>query len=92
LATVFERIGREIEDLLGGEPREARRGGGGESTADAPPPSAAPTRSPPTLADRRAELDRLLRAELEAQGVTVTGKEVARVVSVAVGKGIEWAG
>jgi ATP-dependent Clp protease ATP-binding subunit ClpA len=92
LATVFERIGREIEDLLGGEPREARRGGGGESTADAPPPSAAPPRSPPTLADRRAELDRLLRAELEAQGVTVTGKEVARVVSVAVGKGIEWAG
>jgi len=84
LATVFERIGREIEDLLGGERREA--------AADASPPSAAPPRSAPTLADRRAELDRLLRAELESQGVTVTGKEVARVVSAAVGKGIEWAG
>ena len=84
LATVFERIGREIEDLLGGKPREA--------AADASPPSAAPPRSAPTLADRRAELDRLLRAELESQGVTVTGKEVARVVSAAVGKGIEWAG
>ncbi len=92
LATVFERIGREIEELLGGEPREAARGEGGETTADTPPPSAAAPRSPPTLADRRAELDRLLRAELEAQGVTVTGKDVARVVSAAVGKGIEWAG
>jgi hypothetical protein len=84
LATVFERIGREIEDLLGAEPRDA--------AARTPPPSAAPPRSAPPLADRRAELDRLLRAELETQGVTVTGKEVARVVSAAVGKGIEWAG
>jgi len=92
LATVFERIGREIEDLLGGEPRDAAPGGAGETAADAPPPSAAPPRSPPTLADRRAELDQLLRAELEAQGVIVTGTDVARVVSAAVGKGIEWAG
>ncbi len=91
LATVFERIGREIEDLLGGEPREAARGGESEKTADAPA-AAAPPRSTPTLADRRAELDRLLRAELEAQGVTVTGNDIARVVSAAVGKGIEWAG
>ncbi len=93
LATVFERIGREIEDLLGGEPREAAaRGGEGGATADSPPPSAAPPRAAPTLADRRAELDRLLRAELEAQGVIVTGNDVARVVSAAVGKGLEWAG
>lgn len=91
LATVFERIGREIEDLLGGEPRGAARGGESETAADAPP-AAAPPRSPPTLADRRAELDRSLRAELEAQGVTVTGNDIARVVSAAVGKGIEWAG
>ncbi len=92
LATVFERIGREIEDLLGGASREAGApGGGGETAADAPP-SADPPHSPPTLSDRRAELDRLLRAELEAQGVIVTGNDVARVVSVAVGKGIEWAG
>jgi len=90
LATVFERIGREIEDLLGGEPREAAQGES-EKTADAPP-AAGPPRSTPTLADRRAELDRLLRAELESQGVTVTGNDIARVVSAAVGKGIEWAG
>ena len=30
--------------------------------------------------------------ELERQGLVVTGQEVARVVGVAVGKGIEWAG
>jgi hypothetical protein len=48
--------------------------------------------TPPSLADRRAELDRLLRAELESQGVTVTGQDIARVVGASVGKGIEWAG
>jgi hypothetical protein len=41
---------------------------------------------------QRDELDRKLRAELERQGLVVTGKEVARVVEQAVGKGIEWAG
>jgi len=88
LATVFERIGREIEDLLGGEPREAAgREAGGDPSVGTTPPSAVPT-----LADRRGELDRLLRAELEAQGVTVSGTDIARVVSAAVGKGIEWAG
>jgi hypothetical protein len=34
----------------------------------------------------------LLRTELEAQGVTVGGQEIARVVAAAVGKGIEWTG
>ena len=82
LAAVFDRIGREIELLLGGEQRTA--------PADAPAP--VPDRPSPSLQERRDELDRLLRAELEAQGVTVSGREVARVVSAAVGKGIEWAG
>ena len=46
----------------------------------------------PSLEEQRADLDGRLRAELERQGIVVTGKEVARVVGVAVGKGIEWAG
>ena len=93
LATVFERIGREIEELLGGERRgNAVHSGEGGASAEASPPSTAPHRPPPPLADRRDELDRLLRAELEAQGVTVAGRDIARVVGVAVGKGIEWAG
>jgi hypothetical protein len=44
------------------------------------------------LEEQRADLDHRLRAELERQGIVVGGKEIARVVSVAVGKGIEWAG
>jgi ATP-dependent Clp protease ATP-binding subunit ClpC len=84
LATMFERIGHEIEELLGA--------GGREKSTDAG--AAAPTQPPPaaTPQDRRDELDRLLRAELEAQGVTVTGQAIARAVGAAVGKGIEWAG
>ena len=36
------------------------------------------------------DLDRLLRQELESQGIVVGGPDVARVVGAAVGKGIEW--
>jgi ATP-dependent Clp protease ATP-binding subunit ClpA len=86
LATVFERIGKELEELLGGggesrAPSARGRDGGAGSEA-----------TPPSLAERRAELDQLLRAELESQGVTVSGQDIARVVGAAVGKGIEWAG
>jgi ATP-dependent Clp protease ATP-binding subunit ClpC len=90
LATVLQRFGEEIEQLLGGG--EGRRGAAKEAAADAesPPPAAASPRRP--LEEQRDELDRRLRQELERQGIVVTGKEVARVVGVAVGKGIEWAG
>jgi ATP-dependent Clp protease ATP-binding subunit ClpC len=82
LAAMFDRIGKEIDALLGGTQRE--------QPAE---PKPAPERPhPPTLQEQRDELDRLLRTELEAQGVTVGGQEIARVVAAAVGKGIEWAG
>jgi hypothetical protein len=74
---VLEQVVADFQEMLGGEGR--RR------TAEAPAPSV-------TLDDRRAELDRLLREELERQGIVVTGRDVARVVAAAVGKGIEWAG
>ena len=83
LAAMFDRIGKEIDSLLGGTPRE--------QPAEAKPAPERPSR-PPTLQEQRDELDRLLRTELEAQGVTVGGQEIARVVAAAVGKGIEWAG
>jgi ATP-dependent Clp protease ATP-binding subunit ClpC len=82
---MLERIGAEIERMLGGEP--ARRPG----TAPSPAAPAAP-RPTGTLAERCAELDRLLRQELERQGIVVRGPDVARVVGAAVGKGIEWQG
>ncbi|PYP10775.1 MAG: hypothetical protein DMD56_08160, partial [Gemmatimonadetes bacterium] len=88
---MLERIGAEIEKMLGGEGRSKAVDGGGGVTADQPPPSStAVHRPPPSLADRRAELDQLLRAELEHQGIVVSGQDIARVVGAAVGKGIEW--
>jgi len=88
---MLERIGTEIEKMLGGERRAKAVEGGGGVTADQPPPSStALHRPPPSLADRRAELDQLLRRELEHQGIVVGGQDVARVVGAAVGKGIEW--
>jgi hypothetical protein len=56
--------------------------------SDRPPPR--PADRP--LSDRREELDRLLRLELERQGIVVTGRDIARVVASAAGKEIEWAG
>ena len=87
LATVLQRFGEEIEALLGGEGRQRA------AKEDEPsPPSAAPRRPSPPLEEQRADLDGRLRAALERQGIVVTGKDIARVVGVAVGKGIEWAG
>jgi ATP-dependent Clp protease ATP-binding subunit ClpA len=77
IVPMLERIGAELDRMLSGDRGPA-------------PGSAAPP--PQTLGDRRTELDRLLRAELESQGLVVTGREVARVVGASVGKDIEWAG
>ncbi|HEV2671971.1 MAG TPA: AAA family ATPase [Gemmatimonadales bacterium] len=95
LATVLQRFGEEIEQLLGGRPT----GRTAETAATAPTAGEKPGDRPsgreavgPSLEEQRADLDCRLRAELERQGIVVTGKEIARVVGVAVGKGIEWAG
>ena len=91
LATVLQRFGEEIEQLLGGG--EWRRKATKEEAPPPPsPPPSADVRPPGPLEAQRAELDRKLRQELERQGLVVTGKDVARVVGAAVGKGIEWAG
>jgi ATP-dependent Clp protease ATP-binding subunit ClpC len=85
LATVLQRFGEELNELLGGESRP--------KTPEAEPPApSGDIRRPPPLEEQRDELDRKLREELERQGIVVNGKEVARVVGQAVGKGIEWTG
>ena len=89
LATVLQRFGEEIEELLGGRKR-TKADEGGEQTS--PPSPAVDRPAPASLEEQRSDLDRRLREELERQGVVVTGKEVARVVGQAVGKGIEWTG
>src|SRR5213075_3130494 len=78
--TVIDQVVADFREMMGG------------AKAPTTPPATVAQPRPPTLADRRAELDRLLREELERQGIVVTGKDVARVVESAVGKGIEWAG
>src|SRR6266705_175571 len=77
---MLERIGAEIEKMLGG-PSDSRTVArqGTETTVR---PSDRPT---PSLAERRAELDELLRRELEHQGIVVKGQDIARVVGVAAG-------
>jgi ATP-dependent Clp protease ATP-binding subunit ClpA len=88
LGAMLDRIGDEIQKLLGGEsPGKTEKDDAGPS-----PSLPVPPRPSLSLSERRNELDRLLRAELESHGVVVTGIDVARVVSTAVGKGIEWAG
>ena len=90
LATVLQRFGEEIEQLLGGRPAGRTAETAPEEKQDDRP--SGPQAVRPSLEDQRIDLDRRLRAELERQGLVVTGKEVARVVEQAVGKGIEWAG
>jgi len=86
LATVLQRFGEEIEELLGGRPRERE-----EPKPSQDRPSDRQTVRP-SLEDQRDELDRKLRQALERQGIVVTGKDIARVVGQIAGKGIEWAG
>ena len=90
LAAVFQRIGREIDELLGGGTATAAEKNAPASETATNPPSR--ERPRPTLAAQREDLDRRLREELERQGILVRGADVARVVGAAVGKGIEWAG
>jgi len=81
IVPMLERIGAELDRMFSGD-REP----------STPPPATRTPQAAQTLGDRRAELDRLLRAELESQGLVVTGREIARVVGASVGKDIEWAG
>ncbi|HEV2749708.1 MAG TPA: AAA family ATPase [Gemmatimonadales bacterium] len=88
---MLERIGAEIEKMLGGESRgKSGQVGGGHSKEQPPPTSTTLPQPPPTLSERREELDRLLRQQLESQGIVVRGQDIARVVGSAIGKGIEW--
>ncbi|HET7790001.1 MAG TPA: AAA family ATPase [Gemmatimonadales bacterium] len=83
-AEVLDQVVEDFREMLGGGTR-ARSGAG---AAPAAPPADAPRA--PTPGERRTELDRLLRVELESQGLSVAGGDVARVVGAAVGKRIEW--
>jgi len=61
LATVLQRFGEELNELLGGESRR--------KTPDESAATSGDVRRPSALEEQRAELDRRLRAELERQGI-----------------------
>jgi ATP-dependent Clp protease ATP-binding subunit ClpA len=86
LAAVLDQVVADFREMLGGSASGRSTGHEAADVAPSQPPS------PPSPADRRDELDRLLRAELEAQGIIVTGTNVARVVGLGTGKDIQWAG
>jgi ATP-dependent Clp protease ATP-binding subunit ClpC len=86
LAAVLDQVVADFREMLGG-PAGSRAG-----APETPDAAARQPASPPSPQDRRDELDRLLRAELEAQGIIVTGTNVARVVGLGAGKDIQWAG
>jgi ATP-dependent Clp protease ATP-binding subunit ClpA len=92
---VLERLGAELERIFGGGRVPAATAAPAAPAAEAPPAPTTPVpapRRPATLGEQRAELDRRLREALERQGIVVAGVDVARVVSAAVGKDIQWAG
>ncbi|MGH7699499.1 MAG: AAA family ATPase [Gemmatimonadales bacterium] len=91
IGPMLDRILDEIDGLLGGG-RRAGAGGEGRGDRGRPGPPAPVSARPASLADRRAELDRLLRLELERQGIVVSGRDIAQVVTAAAGKEIRWAG
>ncbi|MEK7668730.1 MAG: AAA family ATPase [Gemmatimonadota bacterium] len=80
----LERIGAEVEKFLGG--------GTGAQAPSRPDAQADRGPAAETLTERRDRLDREVRRGLERLGLVVRGPDVARAVSVAVGKRIEWVG
>ncbi|MBI1722386.1 MAG: ATP-dependent Clp protease ATP-binding subunit [Gemmatimonadetes bacterium] len=92
IGPALERIGAEIDRMFGnpkGGPADRRTGGQSDATPTAGPPDRPPAE---TLPQRRDRLDQELRRGLEQLGVVVRGSDVARAVSAAVGKRIEWTG
>lgn len=86
LGAVLDQVVADFREMMGGPGRSTTVKDGQSD------PSTVMDRPRPSLTDQRSELDRLLHEELERQGIVVSGKDVARVVESAVGKGIEWAG
>jgi ATP-dependent Clp protease ATP-binding subunit ClpA len=92
---MLDRIGAEIERFFGSA--DGAKGGDADGRHGQPAHGRANTRTSgetaqESLTERRDRLDRELRGGLERLGIVVRGQDVARAISVAVGKRIEWAG
>jgi ATP-dependent Clp protease ATP-binding subunit ClpA len=87
----LERFGAELEAAFSGQraaaTADATRPGPRVESAEAPPP--APPREAP--ASQLAALEADLQRRLMEEGIVVRGHDVARVVSVATGRSVQWA-
>ena len=96
IGPALERLGAEIDRIFGNPNREPpeRRTQEQPETGGAEPGKGGPGVPPirESLLERRDRLERELRRGLEQMGVVVRGQDVARAVSAAVGKRIEWTG
>jgi hypothetical protein len=92
IGPTLERIGAEIEKIFGNPNRAGAPEPGRPAAQAAPDTHAAPGAQSETLLKKRERLDGELRRGLEQLGVVVRGADVARAVSAAVGKRIEWTG
>jgi ATP-dependent Clp protease ATP-binding subunit ClpA len=87
----LERFGAELEAAFSGQraaaTADATRPGPRAESAEAPSP--APAREAP--ASQLAALEADLQRRLMEEGIVVRGHDVARVVSVATGRSVQWA-
>jgi ATP-dependent Clp protease ATP-binding subunit ClpC len=90
IGPALERIGAEIERLFGKEPDASADATVRERSVGPSVRRSVDHVDSESLTDRRDRLDRELRRGLEQLGIVVTGADIARAVSAAVGKNIEW--
>jgi xanthine dehydrogenase iron-sulfur cluster and FAD-binding subunit A len=88
----LERFGAELEAAFSGArvsaaPADATRAS--PRTDTSPPPTSPPREA--SVASRLAALEAELQRRLMDEGIVVRGHDVARVVSVATGRSVQWA-
>jgi hypothetical protein len=89
----LERFGAELEAAFAGARVPAAAADSTRASVEtepAPAPQATPTPRPTSIAGRLAALETELQRRLMEEGIVVRGHDVARVVSVATGKSVQW--
>jgi ATP-dependent Clp protease ATP-binding subunit ClpA len=87
----LERLGAELEAAFSAPRVPPAEADNTRTQPPAPPPATTkpPAREAPVIG-RLAELESLLRHRLIEEGIVVRGHDVARVVSVATGRSVQW--
>jgi ATP-dependent Clp protease ATP-binding subunit ClpA len=85
--SALERFGAEIEAMFSGTPAEVP-----QPVTQAPPPRPEPAAPPPPPPRALGEIDTELSHVLVSEGIVVRGHDVARVVSLMLGRPVSWEG